>query len=118
MANDIVGALGEFGSRIDFLPLDTGNVHKKWLDAQHQNTRIASTFAFDVNILTDRPSHVDLLDLVSFNPVDPVTGQPASNVVGDYIVTAINKTIHGSRYWEKLTITSNGLQTANFAPRG
>lgn len=118
MATDIMDTLSDFGARINFLPLDTGNVHEKWLDAKHQNTRIASTFAFDVNVLIDQPSHVNLLDLVSFSPVDPVTGQPATNIVGDYIVTAINKSIKGQRYYEKLTFTSNGTNTANFSARG
>lgn len=104
-AQDIIGDLG---SRVIQLPRLSGNTHEKWNEAVHTNKRIKSTFSFDVHIMVDTPSQAELLDLVHFVPINLATRQPLKALQGDYIVTAITKTIHGKSYFEKLTITSQG----------
>lgn len=101
-------AIGDLGNRIMQMPTLTGNTHDKWADAIHQNMRIKSMYGFDIAVLTDTPSRLELLDKIEFKPLNRKTGQPVEALVGEYIVTAITKTIHGMRYYEKLTITSQG----------
>lgn len=104
----IAGAIGDLGNRVFQLPMMPGNTHEKWAEAIHQNMRIKSMYGFDVAVLTDTPSKLELLDKVTFQPMNRQTGQPVEVLVGEYMVTAITKTITGSRYYEKITITSQG----------
>lgn len=104
-AQDIIGDLG---SRVIQLPRLSGNTHEKWNEAQHQNKRIKSTFSFDVHIMTDRASQVELLDAVHFVPMNLATRRPLEALQGDYIVSAITKLISGKHYYEKITLTNQG----------
>lgn len=103
-------AIGDLGNRIMQLPMLPGNTHDKWAEAIHQNMRIKSLYAFDVHVLTDTPARVELLDKVQFRPMNRQTGQPVDVLVGDYMITAVTKTITGGRYYEKYTLTSQGPQ--------
>lgn len=104
----IVGAIGDLGNRILQLPLLPGNTHDKWSEAIHQNMRIKSMYGFDVAIVTDTPAQVNLMDKVGFRPMNRQTGQPVEALTGEYIVTAITKTLSGGRYYEKITLTNQG----------
>lgn len=100
------GAIGELGTRINnFVPL-SGNTHKNWYKALHQNPRIKSSYAFDVNILTDTPTSLQLLDTADLKPTNFPTLEQAAALSGKYIVTALTKTIMNGRYFEKIVLTS------------
>lgn len=104
--DSISSAIGTLGNRIAQVALLPGNTHENWVKALHQNMRIKSLYAFDIHVLTDTPSQLELLDKVDFKALNRQTGNPVEALLGSYIVTAITKTITGQRYYEKITITS------------
>lgn len=101
---DLIGGLG---GRVEHLGIQSGNVHKNWNKAIHQNSRIKSMFSCDLIIITDIPSQVKLFDKVKAIPYDSATAAPRQSLVGDYIVTAFTRTIHKNQYYEKITLTTN-----------
>lgn len=103
-----ISALGALGGRIIPRALDIGNVHKMWNEAQHQNQRIRSLYSHDVHILSDKLSGVELLDLVDLNLLMHGNGQPLTTQNGSYIVTAYTRVLAANRYFEKITLTSQG----------
>lgn len=108
MSKEFTKVIGDLGNRIMQLPTPSGNTHDKWNEAIHNNKRIKSSYAFDIHVLTDTPSQVELLDLVKFRPMNHATRTIINELDGDYIVTAITKTIVKRTYLEKLTLTSQG----------
>jgi hypothetical protein len=106
VSSSIQDAIGDLGSRINFLPPLSGNTHEKWNDAIHQNPRIKATFAYDIELLTNVVSGVDLLDVVEFKGWDPATQGEALELTGKYIITASTKLIQNNRYLEKLVLTA------------
>lgn len=108
MSKDFKSAIGDLGNRILQLPILSGNTHDKWNEAIHNNKRIKSAYAFDIHVLTDTPSQLELLDLATFRPTNPADRKVMKELDGDYIVTAITKLMHKNRYYEKLTLTSQG----------
>lgn len=103
-----IASIGAAGGRILNRALDVGNVHKMFNEALHQNQRQRSLYSYDVNILTDKLSGVELQDLVQLNLVMHGTGVPYVGQTGSYIVTAYTRLLAGNRYFEKLTLTSQG----------
>lgn len=103
-----VGAIGDLGGRIMARALDVGNAHKKWSEALHQNQRIRTMYAHDVNILIDRISNSQLLDLVDVQLHSHGNTQLMAAQSGNYIVTGLTRMLGGNRYLEKLTVTSQG----------
>lgn len=108
IGSTIKEAVGSLGTRINALAPLAGNTHEKWYEAIHQNMRIKSTYSFDIELITDVPSKLELLDTPMFKPVNSATGQEATALSGKYIVTCINKFIQNNRYWEKICLTSQG----------
>lgn len=99
-------SVGQLGTRINALSPLAGNTHDKWYEALHQNVRVKSTYAFDIEFLTDIPTKLEVFDTIQFNPVS--AGQEVRALSGKYIVTAINKLIVAGRYLEKLVISAQG----------
>jgi len=104
----IKDTIGQLGMRINALAPLAGNTHEKWYEGIHQNPRVLSTYSFDIEVLTDIPTKLELLDTVNFRPINPGTANEATKLSGKYIVTAINKTIMNGRFFEKLVITTQG----------
>jgi hypothetical protein len=103
----IVESLGSLGGRIETRALDAGNTHEKWAEAQHQNRRIKSNFAFDVNILIDTlTAESKLLNMGDLKIYSKATENILDSVTGSYIVTSKVRTLTNNRYFEKLTLTS------------
>lgn len=105
ISSEIQGVVGSLGGRVFQQILNSGNVHEKFYEALHQNKRVLSTFARDVDVLVDQLSGVNLLDNAlldlrsnSYNKLDRVNGR--------YAISAFNRVIQGNRYMERLTLTS------------
>lgn len=103
-------AMGRFGGRVDFNPIDSGNTHKKYHEAAHQNRRIKSMFGLDAHILVPGFTGTDLLSLVNWDAMSPAVdaGYTIPGYSGNYLVTNKVMTIRGNQYVEKLTLTTNG----------
>lgn len=100
-------AMGSLGGRIEHIPLPTGNTHINWEKSQHTQNRIKSQFSNDLILLVDVPSKVKLFEKVKAIPYSPSSNAPIDRLVKDYIVTAFTRFLYGSRYYEKITLTSN-----------
>lgn len=99
-------AVGTLGTRVEWSPIDSGNVHKNYHQAKHHNPRIKGLYGEDVKIILDRESGVDLLQMVNFQPFDKHTGGVISAYAGNYMVTGKVRTLKKQRYYECLTLTS------------
>lgn len=108
ISESLSGAIGDLGGRINVLAPLAGNTHKNWYKALHENERVKQSYAFDLNVVVDRPSRLELLDVVRAIPNNPQTGQEARDMVGNYIVTATTKFITNNRFMEKLVLTAQG----------
>lgn len=100
--------IGDVGTRINALAPLAGNTHDNWYKALHQNPRILSTYAFDIELITDVPTRLELLDTPTFRPYNVASNQEATSISGKYIVTAITKFIQNNRYFEKIVLTAQG----------
>lgn len=109
ISSSIQGLIGGVGARINVLAPLAGNTHNKWYEGIHQNTRIKSTYGFDVEVLTDLPTQLELLDAPMLIPFNKGTGKVATEYVGRYIVTALTRFITHNRYFEKICLTAQGV---------
>lgn len=103
----IQDALGAAGGRIRVMAPLAGNTHDKWYEALHNNERIKSTYAYDIEMVTDTPTRLELLDVVQAKPATQ-GGKVVGSLVGNYIVTAMTKFIQNGRYFEKIVGTAQG----------
>jgi len=102
-------AIGKLGGRLDQIVRDAGNVHDKFDDALHQNKRLRAMYSFDLNVLTDVVTDIELLSRVTANVLDHVKPSQINTALsGDYIVTSITKSLTSPKYVERLTLTSTG----------
>ena len=108
ISSSFQSAIGDMGARINAMSPLSGNTHMNWFKALHQNPRIKASYAFDIALLTNIPTRLELLDTVDFNPINYGNGKEAKALVGKYIVTAITKTIVQNRFFEKVVITAQG----------
>jgi hypothetical protein len=104
------GALGNIGGRLDRIIRDSGNTHKNYGQARHQNTRLRAQYNCDLHILTDVFTGVDILTPVTAYPQNLASKSNGLNqsYCGNYIVSAKTRTLVGTQYMEKLTFTSQG----------
>jgi hypothetical protein len=108
---DIHGALDQ--GRIQHMPINCGNVHKKYFQAQYQNMRSAMMYSMGVELMVCEPTdNMDLFDPFYYQSADaPALGkdQDNSRFKASYILTA--KTIHvtADTYFEKFAGATTGM---------
>jgi hypothetical protein len=108
VSSTMQGFVGQIGSRINVLAPLAGNTHDKWYEGIHQNQRIKSSYGFDMEVLTDQPTQLELLDAPTVLPYNMGTGELATEYAGKYMVTALTRMITHNRYMEKLVLTAQG----------
>lgn len=97
--------------RVLYAPVDCGNVHANYIKAKYQNARIASTYAFGLELITPQISKVSLLDFIQFVSQQP--GEKSDNAFsGTYLVTSRVVYIQGINYYEKIEAVRHGLNAA------
>jgi hypothetical protein len=110
ISKDIIGQIGQ-RARIDLPPFDTGNTHDMYLAAKHQNVRTHAYYSQNCYVLIPNTTGLTLYDMVSFEMETSSFNDTSST--GNYIVTAITRVMMGSRYYEKLELTSAGPENEN-----
>ena len=108
VSSALAGQTGKYGGRISPFPVNPGNVFEKYIDAQHQNRRIKSTYSNDIHIMTDTASGVELMDKVTYLCADPMTLDTLEVFSGEFMITNKVITLRDGRYYEKLTLTNQG----------
>ena len=101
-------SIGELGGRLDTMIRDAGNVHEKFIDARHQNSRIRDMFTCDLIIFTDVHSGVNILDTVTAYPPSLVADTFNLPYCGNYVVTAKTRSLVDPSYVERITLTTTG----------
>lgn len=93
-------------SRMSLPPIDCGNGHPNYIQAKHQNHRLLCTYVQNIYVMINQQTGLNLFDKVKFTAnVDKTT----NNVVnGIYTVTAINRFVFSSYYYEKIELVNNG----------
>lgn len=93
--------------RIFMAPSDTGNTHRRYTQAKHQNNRLRATYGHCIHILTQEVTDVKLFDVGNFILVDS-EGQEDTMLSGKYIVTGYSRAIVNNFYRERIELTNCG----------
>lgn len=112
--NAVQSAPGSPGvQQVEFAPIDCGNTHDRYWEAQYQNKRLARLFSMGANFMTDNRTKVDLLEPVRYlpsNAAGAVGITDKDQVRGIYVVTAKSIKVQMGNYvevFEALTTGSN-----------
>lgn len=96
-------------SRIEYAPLDCGNVHAKYEIAQYQNIKLTALFTEKMSLLVDVVTEVQLYDVVLYRQEDADLTQPIKNT-DVYIVVGKTYAISGgSHYAERIELSRMSL---------
>lgn len=98
--------------RLAFAPADCGNTHTNYITARHQNIRLLGTYNQNVYALLNAYSGFKLFDIIQYTAVG-LDGQPDASVSGLYVISAINRFVNASRYYEKIELVNAGPSDAN-----
>lgn len=104
-------SIGDLGGRLDTIIRDAGNVHAKYQEALHQNKRLRSMLSHDLQIVIDNFSGTSILEGATAIPPSFLTTMRDSvnkTLAGNYIVSTKTRSLQGSQYFEKLTLTNQG----------
>ena len=103
-------ALGDLGGKIDSIVRSAGNTHEKFHEAVHQGTRIRSQFNLDLIVLSDIHSGAELLSVVGAVPPSFSAKKigPMPEFSGSFVVSAKTQSLTRSRYFERITLTTQG----------
>ena len=100
--------------RIDFAPLDAGNVHANWDRAAYQNKRGALLYTTGLELLTNErtPLNLDVFSTLMWEGYDPPGAGSVSlseQYRGVYVVTAKAITLTPGKYFEKIQAFAPGI---------
>lgn len=85
-------------SRIEYAPLDCGNVHKKYEIAKYQNIKLNALFSEKMSLLVDVVTEVELYDVVVYRQEDADLRQPVKNT-DIYIVVGKTLVVSGGAFY-------------------
>lgn len=98
--------------RIDFKPINCGNVHDNYWKAEYQNARAAKTYSQGVTFMVQETTPTDLLDPFLYKRI-PAPGhgtlQEDRSMVGMYVTTAKSIFVDQGNYYEKIQGFTTGL---------
>lgn len=92
---------------VRFGPVDCGNVHSFYEQAQYQNMRYSNMFSLGQDILLTEPTDIQLLDNFNYTSQKENTDPDVVNS-GVYLVTGHSIYIQGANYAEKLGVVRHG----------
>jgi hypothetical protein len=98
-------------SRVEYAPIDVGNVHETYEQALYQNRRISSLFNVGLDVLAMAPTTVRLFDTVSmlFNINSPEVATNIKQYNGEFLVSSRVVCLQGQEVTEKLELTRRTL---------
>ena len=100
-------------ARVAYAPIDGGNTHPKYQEAQYQNSRIGHLYTNGIQFLTLTSQKYDVLDLIHFEHKSNTAASSTATLTGDYIVTGKTIYVSGTNYYEKYEAYSSGLNADN-----
>jgi hypothetical protein len=99
-------------SRLDFKPINCGNVHENYWKAEYQNARIAKTYSQGVMFMVQEITPTELLDPFMYKRIAApghTTLQEDRAMIGMYITTAKSIFVDQGNYYEKLQGFTTGM---------
>lgn len=98
-------------NKVDFAPIDVGNVHETYERAVYQNRRVSALFNTGLDLLVPAPTTVKIFDTVSvlFNTTTGSTSANIKQYNGDYLVSSRVVCLQGQEVVEKLELTRRTL---------
>lgn len=96
-------------ARVDYAPIDCGNVHEKYQNAFYQNMRIRALFSERLSLLVNDVTEVELYDPVIYRQADADVASPIKN---SDIYIVIGKTVAvrgGIHYAERIELARMSL---------
>jgi hypothetical protein len=93
-------------SRIQVAPVDCGNTHANYYPAKHQNARLKATYSQMLVGMSAFYTGLNVFDIVRVIVYNQ--GVQNSTASGTYFVSAIQRGICGTRYFERMELMSTG----------
>lgn len=104
---DVSGTVGR--ARVDYAPIDCGNVHAKYQTAFYQNMRIRALFSERLSLLVNDVTEVELYEPVIYRQADADISAPIKN---SDIYMVVGKTVAmrgGIHYAERIELARMSL---------
>jgi len=96
-------------ARIEYAPLDCGNVHRCYEQSKYQNIKLNALFSERVSILLDQVSEVQLYDVVVYRQQDADPQQPIKNTDIYIVVGKTQMVSGGTHYAERIELKRMSL---------
>lgn len=93
--------------KVEFAPINAGNVHDKYNRAVYQNKRGTSLFGFGLAVLTPKPVLAELFDCVVCSISKPGL-DTVSQYSGKYLISSRVIYLQGINYFEKMELVRHG----------
>lgn len=93
--------------RVRFTPIDSGNVHSNFEQAEYQNRRYRNLYSSKLELMLASPSRIKVMDKINFTTVDK-NGNKDVAVSGEYIVTGRVFGVRGRVFSERIDCARKG----------
>lgn len=100
--------------RINYLPIDAGNVHSMYSEAYNQNKRLSRLFTVSLECVLTEPCALTLCNAFNLVAIDD-KGNPDIGESGTYVITDRVINIENSHYYEKLCACRIGSNNDYYA---
>lgn len=97
-------------SRVNFSPIDCGNVHPTYEKSLYQNRRLNNLYSLGAEVITPQETNLKLLDIINLT-VEMDAQTPGLNYSGRYRIASRVVYITGANYYEKFELLRHGLNT-------
>lgn len=112
MNSDIYNELGII--RNDLFPINIGNVHTNYQQAFYQNQRYKALNSLKCESYFSKSTPIDLLDKVQLARTDVASKTLDTDKAASWVVEAKTLAISQQRYFEKLTLSTTGIDADLF----
>lgn len=112
MNSDVYNDLGII--RNDLYPINLGNVHTNYEQAFYQNQRYKALNSIKGEAIFSKSTPIDILDKVQLARTDAASKSIDTEKASSWVVEAKTLAISQQRYFEKLTLSSTGLEADLF----
>lgn len=96
-------------SRFEYSPIDCGNTHPKYEEAEYQNKKLNALFTERLFVLVDEVSNVQIFDPVIYRQADADLKKQVKNSDVYVVMSKVTVITGGSHYCEKLELARMSL---------
>jgi hypothetical protein len=96
-----------------FSPINVGNSNPKYDTAIVQNRRLQSLYSYNLDVLINDDSTIDLFDPINISVSQGITAGSEDEISGSYFVYAKARIASSTGYYEKLCLTRNNINVSS-----